>query len=80
MRRELVALEILRESSERSATFRARLHSRAARTASAGIVMSPPDADTPAGLSEVDLERSLKGTPRPVPTSPRPNPRVPRDD
>ena len=23
--------------------------------------MSPPDADTPAGLSEVDLERSLKG-------------------
>lgn len=42
--------------------------------------MSPPDADTPAGLSEVDLERSLKGTPRPVPTSPRPNPRVPRDD
>jgi hypothetical protein len=32
--------------------------------------MSPPDADTPAGLSEVDLERSLKGTPRPVPTSP----------
>ena len=27
-----------------------------------------------------NLERSLKGTPRPVPTSPRPNPRVPRDD